>query len=529
MNALDWIIVAAYIAGVVGMSFMLARRQESREDYYLGGRTVPWWLVGSSLLANQVSAISLIGAPAFIALRAGGGLVWMQYEIAVPLAMAVVIVFLVPVFRRAGGITIYEFAEKRFGVSSRVVLSVIFLASRSMGAGVILLATSYVSAAVLGIDLGLTILLIGAVTVLYTTAGGILADIYTDFVQLVILWIASFACIGIIAAQLGGDLSLPAESAFRATAFRFGSTGLGDGDPFSFWPMVIGGFFLYVSYYGCDQSQAQRLLATASTREAQKALLMNGVVRFLLTATYCAVGVLMIPFLERTPEFAASLAGAPPDFLMPRFYMEYVPAGLKGVLVAGILAASMSSLDSAMNSLSASAWEDVLVKIFPRLAAAGRKTGVVGARALSVGWGVFATWFALNLVGGPETVIELVNRIGSAFYGPVAGFFALGILFPRVRGAHALTGLVSGVALNIFLWRFFGDAVSWMWWNAAGFFTALLTGFLLSLPGGDENLRLVAAPRRYFADAPRGYISALAAWTVLIAAACAGAGALLAR
>jgi SSS family transporter len=521
MTVLDWIIVAVYMIAVIAMSIVVAVRQKTSEDYYLGGRSVPWWLIGSSLMANQVSAISLIGAPAFIAVRAGGGLAWLQYELAIPLAMVVVIVFLVPVFRHTGGITIYEFAEKRFGPPSRVALSLIFLASRSMGAGVVLLATSYVSAACLDMGVDETLLIIGAITILYTTAGGILADIYSDFFQLIVLWIASAACAGTVICLLQGQVAIPAEAAGRMEIFRFATTGMGDGDTFSIWPMVIGGFFLYISYYGCDQSQAQRLLAASSDREAQKALVMNGVMRFLLTATYCAVGVLMIPFLLRMPDFARGLAGSPPDFLMPRFFMEYLPAGLRGLIVAGILAASMSSLDSAMNSLAASSWQDVLVKIFPGAASATERARILWARVLSATWGIFATWFGFRVAGGSETVLELVNRIGSAFYGPVAGFFALGILFPRVRGAQALAGLAGGTALNLWLWVFFPYEVSWMWWNATGFAATTILGFFLSLPGGDKNLRLITAPRRYLGDTPKGFIGALALWTAIIAASCA--------
>ena len=162
MNILDWAIISALTALVLGMSYMVGRRQKDQSDYYLGGRRISYWLAGSSLAANQVSAISLIGAPAFIALKAGGGLRWLQYELAVPLAMLGIIALFLPAYSRLGGATIYEYLEERFGKTSRYTLSMIFLISRSLGAGVVLLATSYVAGAFLGLDIRPSIVLIAA-------------------------------------------------------------------------------------------------------------------------------------------------------------------------------------------------------------------------------------------------------------------------------------------------------------------------------------------------------------------------------
>ncbi len=173
MAPVNWIIVGGYAVFMIWLGFRIGRSQKSQEEYYLGGRTIPFWLVGSSLMANQVSTISLIGAPAFIALREGGGMIWLQYELAVPLAMIVIILVLLPVFWKHGGTTIYEYLETRFGVPSRLALGFIFLLNRSLGAGVILLATSYVSSVLLGLGIVPTILLIGVISLVYTSMGGI--------------------------------------------------------------------------------------------------------------------------------------------------------------------------------------------------------------------------------------------------------------------------------------------------------------------------------------------------------------------
>lgn len=497
------------------MGCAIGRRQANQKDYFLAGESMAWWKVGLSLVANQVSAISLVGAPAFIALKTGGGLKWIQYEMAVPLAMVVITLFLVPVYWRTRGITIYEYLERRFGKSARMSVSLVFLVSRSLGAGIALLATAYVTSVCLGLGLDRTILLIGLVSVVYTAWGGIRADILTDIVQLVILWAGSFVCIGLLLSMLpGGFSAIPAGSP-RLKVFEWGSAGLADGNTFSYWPMLFGGIFLYVSYYGCDQSQAQRLLATSGPAESARALALNGVLRFPLVLTYCAVGVLLIPFLDAHPRFLEKVRGLPPDYLVPVFLLDYVPQGLLGLLVAGIFAASMSSIDSAVNSLSAATWSDFLVRLSPRLADAGERLKLRWSRGIAVFWGGVAVLFALWLGGGHETVIELVNKAGSAFYGPVAGVFFLGVLFRRVGQQAAVAGLAAGVALNLSLWVLFPDQLSWMWWNPAGFTGCALVALLLSVPFPAPPGTEPEAPGRRLPG-----LRVLLAWFVLILLAC---------
>jgi len=490
MVLIDWGIVGLYISAVVLMSYLVGKSQKNHDDYYLGGRVIPAWQAGASMTANQVSAISLVGAPAFIALKKGGGLVWLQYEMAIPLAMIAIIIFVMPLVRSVKGITIYEYLEKRFGYHTRLTMSLVFLISRSLATGVALLATAYVTSVCMGIPLTLTIIIIGAVSLLYTSMGGIKADIYSDIMQLAVLWISSFVLIGILIVFLEpSGLHTLANERFRI--FDCTATGLGDGNSFAFLPMLVGGLFLYISYYGCDQSQAQRLLTAKNDRIAARSLLINSLLRFPLVLTYCCAGILMVPFMASHASFAEVVNGLPADYLMPVFFRDYVPAGMRGLLVAGIFAASMSSLDSAINSLSAATWEDIIIPLRPHLAETGDRAKIFIARLMTVCWGVFTILCALWFSGGTDTVIEMVNKIGSAFYGPVAGVFILGILSRKAGQGSALTGLASGVFLNIALWMFFHDSISWMWWNCTGFFTTVLTGVAVAfiIPQSHDKAR----------------------------------------
>ncbi len=470
MSALDWSILAIYIGLMIFMGYWIGRKQNSQVDYYVAGRHMPAWQIALSIMATQVSAISLIGAPAFVALRTGGGLKWLQYEFAIPIAMIAIMWVMVPIYHRLKIITIYTYLENRFGLYLRLVVSGVFLLARGLGSGVALLATGIVTAVCLNWPLPETILLIGVVALIYTTFGGIKADIYSDILQLFILWGAALVSIGIIWNFVGNTgLQFTPDNLTRLKIVEWRVTGLGDGHPFSFWAMLIGGFFLYVSYYGADQSQSQRLLATASRTEAAHALFLNGLLRFPLVITYLTFGVLLIPFLNTHPTFAASLKGLPADFLVPQFLIQFVPNGLLGIIIAGIFAASMSSLDSAMNSLSAATYHDVLIKIWPSLKKLPNSRQVLLSRLLTIIWGTVATLFALWVAEGEETVIELVNKIGSAFYGPILATFWLGMLTQRTRQGHALVGLMSGVLFNVLLWKFFSEQISWLWWNALGF------------------------------------------------------------
>jgi SSS family solute:Na+ symporter len=275
----------------------------------------------------------------------------------------------------------------------------------------------------------------------------------------------------------------------RMDIFVMNQTGLGDGSSFSFWAMVIGGFFLYFSYYGCDQSQAQRLLTTATPKEAQKALLYNGIFRFFLVITYLILGVFLIAFIEYHPDFAASLKNQKSDFLVPMFLVRYFPSGLLGIMVAGFFAATMSSLDSALNSLSAATYKDVLEKMFPeKMKTLSPEQEVFVSRILTVLWGSVATIFALFLMSGQETVIELVNKIGSAFYGPVLGIFLLAIFVRERHAIPAIVALITGVTTNIILWQFFPDQISWMWWNGIGFIVTILSYFVFLFIFRSPNL-----------------------------------------
>jgi Na+/proline symporter len=243
--------------------------------------------------------------------------------------------------------------------------------------------------------------------------------------------------------------------------------------------MLLGGIVLYCAYYACDQTQAQRLLAASNDAEARSALVLNGVFRFPLVLTYCLFGLLIAGLLATDTSFAAAMSGQPADAIVPTFILTYLPSGLRGLLIAAILAAAMSSLDSALNSLAAVTLEDV----------AGfdaTNASAWAGRAMTFAWGVSAILSALVFARGATGVLELITRLGSVFYGPALAVFVAAATIRNARGVVASLALVIGLAVNVALARY-ATGMSSLWWNVFGFLTAY--GVLLA---GSRSARWLA-------------------------------------
>jgi len=476
MNLLDWTIICVYLGCMILLSVYLGRGQKDEADYYVGGRSLPWWATGISTMATQTSAISFISVPAFVALREGGGLTWLQYELAVPLAIIFTMIFLIPFFRRLELISVYEYLEQRYGPGTRSLLAGVFLLSRGLASGVGVYASAIVLTVCLQAELWMMILVIGIVTLIYDAIGGMKAVVYSDVIQMAILAGGIILCTGYALTEVGGwDMALAAHDPERFRAFDF-STGLGDGGRFPLWGFLVGGFFLYVSYYGCDQSQVQRELMAPSAAHTKLSLMFNGFARMPLTLGYVFMGLAVGAVFVMQPEAMAMIPDGNPDFMVPTFVLVYMPHGIKALIFAAVLAASMSSLDSALNSLSASTMRDFIERYMPPT---DLRRHLFLGKLTTVAWGVLIIFFAFFL-GGEETVVERINKVGSAFYGPILAAFVTGVMIRRVQGRAMVIGILAGVGINLVLWLGFKD-VFWMWWNFTGCAVAVLVAVLVSL------------------------------------------------
>lgn len=491
MTSLDWLIIILYAGGLIVLGWWLGRKQKTPEDYYLAGRKLPWLPIGFSTMSTQLSAISFISAPAFVALKPGGGMIWLGYELAVPLAMIVLMAYLFPVFHSLRIISVYEYLERRFDVRTRIVMSLVFQVSRGLATGVAVYAAALVLSVALQISIWITIVLIGAVAMVYELFGGIHVDIISDTIQMIII-LAGIIAVGLVGLHLigGWDSISQFLDADRLRALNFRAHGLGDGQDYGFWPLFFGCFFLYASYYGCDQSQVQRELSARSLRECKLSLLFNGVFRFPVVFAYCTVGLILGTYVTQNPRFMAQLPLGEYDYLVPTFIMERMPPGVVGFIFIAIMAAAMSSLDSSINSLSAASVEDIYKKFRRRGLSPRRETKI--SKLLTLFWGLFCIGFAFCVGNISTTIIEAINKIGSTFYGPIFAVFLAGIITSRARAGPAVFGLAGGVAGNLSLWLFV-PSVSWLWWNVIGFLVTLLimfTGSYVFYPDIKKALRV---------------------------------------
>jgi SSS family solute:Na+ symporter len=487
VNWLDWTIIAIYTAGLIALSIYLGRKQKNKVDYYLGGNEMSFWSIGISTMATQCSTNSLLGAPAFVI--AVGGLTWLQYELAVPLAMAGIILFLMPFFRSLNIISVYEYLEKRFGPGTRTLLSVLFQFLRAFATGVTVYGISLVVGEITGLAFVWCALFLCAVTVVYDFFGGMKAVVYSDVIQMIILYAGIVIC-AVYGTYLCGGVG-EVFSLFpmaKMTTLDFSRTGLGDyeGGGFSFLPMIAGGLFLYMSYYGCDQTQVQRALSAKSVDDANATLLINGFLRFPLVLSYCLVGVIIGAYMVKFPEFTANLndaAGKPNyNLALPVFVLKEFPHGLIGIVIAALFAAAMSSLDSTINSLSAVTMRDIYERFFEKQKSRP-KLKLLLSRFTTLFWGTVCTVSAFFVGDISKSVIESINKIGSLLYGPILAVFLLGILTRKANGAGAFSGLLAGLAANAALWLFV-PSVNWMWWNVAGCLVTFAGGYAVSFLAG---------------------------------------------
>ncbi|MBD0285045.1 MAG: sodium/solute symporter [Flavisolibacter sp.] len=475
MNYIDYGIVVLYLAVMVWLGFKFQKSKESK-DYFLGGKQFGWFSLCMSTMATQLSAVSFISAPAFVGLRTGGGMQWLTFEFGVPLAMIFIMTIIGPALYRSGVVSAYAFLEKRFNTTSRLLISAVFLISRCFATGVTIYAVGLVLSSIIGIAFWQTMLILGVITILYSLEGGMKAVVYSEVAQMIIkvLGIITIMICGLY--YIGGwDVFVQHVDRSRLNVVDFSNFGL-NGKEYGFWPMLIGGFFLYSSYYGTDQTQAQRILSAKDETTVRKLLLFNGLFRFPVTLSYCFGGLIIGTFVALNADFASRIPAEKPDLMIPVFITNYLPHGIVGIIVIAIIAAGMSSYSSTLNSLSAVTMEDFITRKWNLQ----KERYVFWSKSIAFFWGVITMILAFFVGGLAKTIIEAINKIGSMFYGPILAIFLLAIIGKGIKATAANIGLVTGVLVNLILWLFFKN-VFWFWWNAIGVLVTMSIGTGLSL------------------------------------------------
>ncbi len=518
MNFLDYTIIFAYLIGFIFLGYFF-KKNESSKDYFLGGNSLGWFPLSLSTMATQLSAISFISAPAFVGLKMNGGMKWLTFEMAVPIAMLFIMLVVIPPLFRSGIVSIYEYAERRFDYSTRMILSVVFQINRALSTGVMVYAVAFILQAVLNLDFSITILIISIITIIYSWQGGMKAVVWGDAIQMIILFIGLIVCLYYgwsHLTEIGGKISFAPE---RLQVIDF-NWGLGEGEEYGIFPMIIGGFFLYVSYYGCDQTQAQRMLSAKNEGTIRKLLLANGLLRFPVVLVYCIMGLIIGALVLNAPDFLNEIKGVTEkhfpeefaatgikaDLMIPVFILKYLPHGMIGLLMIGIMSAAMSSLSSTINSLSAVTVEDIL-----------KRQGIVNdgnymqySKLMVVFWGVVCIGAAFLFGGSNSPVIEIINAIGSVFYGPVLATFLLAIFSKKISSMGMKMGIIFSVLINLIFSKTMQDIIGfdpgisifWIWLNFTGFFLAVVIAYLVSIvsPPIQKDEAQLVKPTFIFAD-----------------------------
>jgi solute:Na+ symporter, SSS family len=542
MRFFDWIVLVLYIGWIVIDGLRRSKGTDKVDGYFLANRSLPWWAVGLSVMATQMSAVTIVGTTGQAYLT---GLRFIQFYFGLPLAMIILSLTVVPFFTRARVYTAYEYLERRFDVRVRSLASFLFLVGRAAALGVTLAAPSVVMSAILGWTLPVTVLAICVPMIIYTTIGGVQAVAWTDVKQMFIVVGGMSAAVGILLygilqhVSFGQALHLAgATGRLDAIDFRFSLS-----ETYTFWSGMLGGLFLMLSYFGCDQSQVQRYLTAKSIDEARQSLMMSAYVKIPLQLLILTSGVLVFVFylfhappmlfnraydaqvaasafgaeyaaLQQTfdAEIAARRDAAARDdrvaflasearvqdirakatglvqqatgderyndvnYVFPTFITTRMPIGLVGLMIAAIFAAAMSASGGELNALATATIIDFYRRHFVKTASDAHY--LVVSKLATTFWGLVACVVAM-FAANQGSLIEVVNRYGSFFYGSLLGVFILGILTKRATASGAFWGLITGMLVVVTValqlpW------IAFLWHNLIGAAVVVVVGMGIS-------------------------------------------------
>lgn len=457
---LNWTIVFAYLVGNLLLGWYLSRRVKTAEDYYLGDRSTPWWAIGISVIATYVSALSFLGGPAW---AYGDGMAALAIHINYPLVMFVVIAVFLPFFYNSGVASIYDYLERRFGRSSRTMMSLIFLISQSITAASILTATAIVITYVTGIDAKIAIFLMTAIVLIYTLLGGMNAVIWTDVLQGIILFIGA----GIILFCLINAIT-PLSGALTSLAEDGKLNPLNTSLDFTIAPTVWAGVFamtlFHITVYGANQMMVQRALAAKSIGDAKKSYLLMGYAAFFIYFLFFFVGALLYVYFKGQPFDQ-------PNEIILRFANSLAIPGLMGILAAAVLSASMSSLSSAFNSLATISITDIYQSFLKKEGSDSHY--LKSSRVMTVFWGIMVIPMAFAFISSEGSILEVLSKVASYFVGAKLAMFGMGFFSKHTTQRGLLIGVAAGflgllIIVGVFNIKGIYHNIAWPWYVVIG-------------------------------------------------------------
>jgi SSS family transporter len=542
VSAIDWGVLVIYLSWMIWDGLRRSKNTDKVEGYFLASRSLPWWAVGLSVMATQMSAITIVGTTGQ---AYATGLRFVQFYFGLPIAMVILSLTVVPFFTRARVYTAYEYLERRFDVRVRTATSFLFLVGRAFSLGVVLAAPAVVISTILNWSIPVTVLVLAVPMVFYTSFGGVQAVAWTDVKQMFVVVGCMSAAVGILIYGITRDVGFSQAISLAGATGRLQAvdTRFNLGETYTLWSGLIGGLFLSLSYFGCDQSQVQRYLTAKSIDEARHSLLMSAFVKIPLQLLILFTGVLVFLFYSfQTPPmlfnraydaqviagpYAADYAGLQHQFdqelvvrreagkandtaaflesdrklkalreqaadvvkkttgdqrysdvnyVFPTFITTHLPVGLVGLMIAAIFAAAMSASSGELSALSSATIIDFYQRHFVK--GADDAHYLRASKVATASWGLFSCFVAMY-AANQGSLIEVVNRYGSFFYGSILGVFILALLTKRATATGAFVGLVAGMVVVLSV-AFGMPWIAFLWHNLIGAVVVVAVGMAVS-------------------------------------------------
>ena len=490
MQTLDLIIIFGYLIGITAFGILFAGKQDTTEDYFVGSRSVPWWAIAMSIVATETSTITFISVPG-IAFAKGGNFQFLQLVFGYLLGRVVISLVFIPMYFRGDLQTVYQLLGERFGGKVKIVASGLFVIMRNIADGIRLLLTAIVLAAVYtafrpetdpAIVIVGSIVLLGAVMIVFTFFGGMEAVIWIEVVQLVVYIGGAIAAAVVLLSNIDGGFSGAVAIGEQFNKFSIFDFNLDFAKTYTFWGGLLGGCFLTMSTHGTDQFLVQRYLCTDKPRAAITALMTSGAVVLGQFIGFLFIGVLLFAFY--TPyqlEGYGTATGAFPftggDKVFPDFITTKMPTGLSGLVIAAIFAAALSS---SLNSIAATAVNDIY-KPFAKNVSDKHLLRI--AAILTVFVGAIQIAIAVSLKDVGRSALDLALAVASLINGPILGVFLVGALLKKAREIHALTGMAISILLMTYILLAAnqivpGPNIAWPWYALIGSLSTVAVAFV---------------------------------------------------
>ncbi len=473
LGYVDLAVIVVYLLGITAFGAHFRKSQHSLKDYFLGGRTVPWWAIALSIVSAETSILTIIGTPG---IAYYGNLGFLQVVFGYLLARVVISTLLLPHYFKGELFTAYQLIERRFGSRLKRVTAAAFLVIRSLAEGVRVFAIAILVGVVLGTGELASVVLITALTIFYTFEGGLTAVIWTEVIQMCIYIAGALLSFWMLLQLVPGGWSevvaLANEHGDKLSVFDFTFSVT---KTYTFWAGILGGMFLTTASHGTDQLMVQRLLAARDERQSRRALFASWVVIFFQFALFLVIGVMLFAYYQHFPP---AQPFPRPDAIFPIFIAEHFPPVLAGLVVAAILAAAMANLSAALNALASTS----VVDFYRAHLAPGRSEAhyLRASRAATLLWGVILIGIAMAAAQWRTSVFEMGLSIASVAFGSLLGTFMLGVLTRRANENGSIIGMVAGLAVMIYVWQW--TPIAWTWYVLIGTTVTFSVGYLASLP-----------------------------------------------